>query len=128
MFPDWNFPDGRYASNVVTLKMIEFPTSDAEASAEFFAAAFGLTAIPYGPQYTDVPLGGLQSLGFQGDQREAPSGPLVVLQTDDLDRERLEIEAAGGVITVEPFDFPGGRRFHFREPGGSELAVYVPRE
>ncbi|VAW15709.1 Glyoxalase family protein [hydrothermal vent metagenome] len=24
----------------------------------------------------------------------------------------------------EIFSFPGGRRFHFREPGGNELAVW----
>ena len=36
--------------------------------------------------------------------------------------------AAGGTITRPQFDFPGGRRFHFREPGGNEMAVYVSRE
>lgn len=45
------------------------------------------------------------------------------IRADDLDQARAEIEAAGGSVTVEPFEFPGGRRFHFREPGGSELAA-----
>ena len=31
------------------------------------------------------------------------------------------------VITQPPFTFPGGRRFHFREPGGNELAVWSER-
>ena len=35
-----------------------------------------------------------------------------------------KVEAAGGVIEQAIFDFPGGRRFHFIEPGGSELAVW----
>ncbi len=34
------------------------------------------------------------------------------------------VQAAGGSITRQPFSFPGGRRFHFREPGGNELAAF----
>lgn len=108
------------------LTMIEFPSRDAVASAEFFKAAFGLDHVAYGPSYTDVQLGGGQTLGFQGDVREATSAPLTVLEVDDLDQARADIEAAGGQITTEPFDFPGGRRLHFIEPGGNELAVWVP--
>ena len=33
------------------------------------------------------------------------------------------VEAAGGVITRPIFAFPGGRRFHFRDPSGNELAA-----
>ena len=33
------------------------------------------------------------------------------------------VEAAGGTITDPIFEFPGGRRFHFRDPGGNELAA-----
>lgn len=108
------------------LTMIEFPSRDAVASAEFFKTAFGLEHVTYGPSYTDVQLGGGQTLGFQGDVREATSGPLTVIEVDDLDQVRADIESAGGRITTEPFDFPGGCRFHFREPGGNELAVWVP--
>ena len=86
---------------------------------------FGWQATPYGPEYADVDCGG-SSLGFQQDPSESPRAPLAIIQVDDLDVTRREIEAAGGDITVEPFDFPGGRRFHFREPGGNELAAWVP--
>ncbi|MGJ9713478.1 VOC family protein [Actinotignum sp. GS-2025d] len=107
------------------LTMIEFPSNDANASAQFFKDAFTLEHLAYGPQYTDVQLGAEQTLGFQGDAGEAPAAPLVVLEVDDLTTVRADIEAAGGTITVEPFDFPGGRRMHFQEPGGNELAVWV---
>ena len=50
-----------------------------------------------------------------------------VIRTDDLDDAERRVTAAGGTITRPQYDFPGGRRFHFREPGGSELAVYVER-
>jgi predicted enzyme related to lactoylglutathione lyase len=102
---------------------VEFPSSSATASGEFFTRAFGWPVTPYGPDYTDVRATGL-TFGFQADTAERPRAPLVTIRTDDLAAARTAVEAAGGVVTTEPFTFPGGRRFHFREPGGSELAVW----
>ncbi len=51
-------------------------------------------------------------------------GPLVVLYSENLDETLTKVRQAGGRITTEPFDFPGGRRFHFQDPSGNELAVY----
>jgi predicted enzyme related to lactoylglutathione lyase len=36
------------------------------------------------------------------------------------------VTAAGGTITVPIFSYPGGRRFHFADPAGNELAVMQP--
>lgn len=110
-----------------SIDMVELPSLAAQASGAFFEQAFGWAVTPYGPDYVDLQGGGI-SLGFQSDADERPNAPLVVIRADDLDEARAAIEAAGGVITVEPFEFPGGRRFHFREPGGSELAVWRPEE
>ncbi|TGQ32730.1 glyoxalase [Mesorhizobium sp. M00.F.Ca.ET.216.01.1.1] len=33
-------------------------------------------------------------------------------------------ENAGGTIVKPIFPFPGGRRFHFVDPAGNELAVW----
>ncbi|GAA0353897.1 VOC family protein [Micropruina glycogenica] len=107
--------------------MVEFPSSSAERSGAFFARVFGWRSTAYGPDYVDVQGGGV-ALGFQSDKQEQASAPLVVIRAADLEQARAAIEAAGGEVTVEPFDFPGGRRFHFREPGGSELAVWCPVE
>lgn len=112
-------------AGVYPIDMVEFPSSAAGASGAFFERAFGWTARAYGSDYVDVAGGGI-ALGFQSDAVEKPGAPLVVLRAEDLDQARAAIEAAGGQITVEPFDFPGGRRFHFREPGGCELAVWRP--
>jgi predicted enzyme related to lactoylglutathione lyase len=106
--------------------MVEFPTSSAQASGEFLHRLFGFDTAAYGPDYTDVDMGDGHSLGFQSAQDEAPSGPLVVFQVNDLDAARRAVIDAGGQVTVEPFDFPGGRRFQFREPGGNELAIWTP--
>ncbi|MEV7091434.1 VOC family protein [Amycolatopsis sp. NPDC051045] len=105
----------------------EFPSTSAAASGQFFERAFGWTVTPYGPDYTDVRAAGL-TLGFQSDPAEQPRAPLLTIRTDDLATARKAVEAAGGVVTKEPFAFPGGRRFHFREPGGSELAVWCPED
>ena len=105
--------------------MVEFPSTSAGGSADFFRGVFGWPSTPYGQEYTDVACGGGFSLGFQQNMAVAPPAPLVVIKVDDLDRARRKIESHGGRITVEPFDFPGGRRFHFTEPGGNELAVWA---
>jgi predicted enzyme related to lactoylglutathione lyase len=34
------------------------------------------------------------------------------------------VESAGGTIARPIFSFPGGRRFHFVDPAGNELAVW----
>jgi len=110
-----------------SIDMVEFASSSAGTSGAFLEQAFGCTRTPYGPDYVDVQGGGI-SLGFQSDAAEQPSAPLVVIRAENLDEARVAIETAGGAVTVEPFDFPGGRRFHFREPGGSELAVWRPAD
>ncbi|WP_181774564.1 VOC family protein [Amycolatopsis pittospori] len=108
------------------IDFVEFPSSSAADSSKFFEKAFGWSATPYGPAYSDVQSGGTVSFGFQQDAAQQTAAPLVTIRTDDLERARGSVEAAGGVVTVEPFSFPGGRRFHFREPGGAELAVWRP--
>ena len=35
-----------------------------------------------------------------------------------------KVKAVGGKIVRETFEFPGGRRFHFADPNGNELAVW----
>lgn len=105
--------------------MVELPSDSAAESAAFVSEVFGWSGTPYGLEYVDFDCGGV-NLGFQQDPEEQPSAPLVVIQVEDLEETRAAVETAGGVITVESFDFPGGRRFHFREPGGNELAAGVP--
>jgi predicted enzyme related to lactoylglutathione lyase len=104
---------------------VEFPSSDRAATSGFFQAAFGWGITSYGPDYD-----GLEHAGIDGgvDQAEARvAATMAIIRSDDLDAAEKRVLAAGGVITRPQFDFPGGRRFHFREPGGNELAVWVAR-
>jgi hypothetical protein len=49
--------------------------------------------------------------------------PPAVIDTGDLEAMEKRVVAAGGRITLPIFAFPGGRRFHFTDPSGNELAV-----
>jgi predicted enzyme related to lactoylglutathione lyase len=42
----------------------------------------------------------------------------------DLAATEAAVKASGGKIVKETFSFPGGRRFHFTDPSGNELAVW----
>lgn len=105
---------------------VEFPAPDARrlgGSKRFFAEAFGWAYTDWGDDYADTQGGGIGS-GFNADADHRPAAPLVVLFATDLEATRSRVTSAGGTITRDIFSFPGGRRFHFREPSGNELAVW----
>jgi predicted enzyme related to lactoylglutathione lyase len=52
---------------------------------------------------------------------------LVVIFAVDLADAERRVRGAGGRIVKPAFSFPGGRRFHFADPGGNELAVWSDR-
>lgn len=105
---------------------VEFPSSDRAATSAFFSAAFGWGTTSYGPDYDGLTGAGIDGGVDQGAGKVAAT--MAIVRTDDLDDAEKRVIAAGGVITRAPFDFPGGRRFHFREPGGNEVAVWTTRD
>lgn len=52
--------------------------------------------------------------------------PLVIVYSDDIDASVCAVVEAGGTILAGPYPFPGGRRFHFADPAGHEIAVWGP--
>ncbi|ESY85077.1 VOC family protein [Mesorhizobium australicum] len=88
----------------------------------FYSAAFAWSFTDYGPTYSAF-AEGLDG-GFQADAAEAPAKPLPVLYSDNLEETLRAVESAGGTIVRPIFSFPGGRRFHFVDPAGNELAVW----
>ena len=99
---------------------VELPGGELSATKAFYAGAFGWRFTDYGPTYAAFEEG--LDGGFQGE--EAADKPLVVLYAHDLEAMEAKVRAAGGQITRPIFSFPGGRRFHFRDPAGNELAVW----
>lgn len=108
-----------------TIDYIEFTVTDMAQAQSFYADAFGWSFTDYGPDYAGIQKpGGGESGGLSVGTEVRTGGPLVVLYSADLEASEQSVRDAGGVITVEPFDFPGGRRFQFRDPFGNELAVW----
>jgi len=109
------------------INYIEFPVLDIGASKAFYAAAFGWCFTDYGPDYTGIHGQEGEVGGFRRVTELRTGGPLVVLFSEDLDASLRAVRAAGGKIVTDPFEFPGGRRFHFADPSGNELAVWAER-
>ena len=109
------------------LDYLELPSADAGKSRTFFGKAFGWGFVDYGGSYAEIRDAGL-SFGVNADARDMSRATIAVIRAEDLEQAERDVVAAGGVITRPAYDFPGGRRFFFREPGGAELAVYVTRD
>lgn len=100
---------------------VEFTSPELEKSQIFFAEAFGWSFVDYGPDYRDI-----QGAGTGGGlERGSLIAPLIVLKSDDLEGAFEKVRAAGAEITKDIFEFPGGRRFEFLEPGGTKMAVWT---
>lgn len=108
------------------IDLIEFPADsikELEASKEFFGNVFGWTFQSWGDDYVDTKDSGIAS-GFTADAGARASMPLTVIYVEDLEAVHKKVVDAGGIITKEIFSFPGGRRFHFKDPAGNELAAW----
>lgn len=102
---------------------IEFQTTDVEGSKKFYSEIFGWEFTDYGPDYTSFSDGRMNG-GFASAPTVAASNPLVVLYATNLEVVKARVTEGGGQVVRETFEFPGGRRFHFTDPGGNELAVW----
>lgn len=107
---------------------VELAAPDVAAAKAFYAAAFGWTFNDYGSEYAairnrdgDGEVGGLTAAATASS-----GGVLVLIYSQDLDASVHAVEEAGGTVTRPPFEYPGGRRFHFTDPAGNELGVYQP--
>jgi predicted enzyme related to lactoylglutathione lyase len=93
--------------------------STLDSTKAFYSAAFGWSFTDYGPNYTAFDEG-LEG-GFQTQEQ---AKPLPILYSEELEATLAAVEDAGGRIVKPIFSFPGGRRFHFVDPAGNELAVW----
>lgn len=109
------------------LNYVEFPAKNLTKTKEFFSQAFGWEFVDYGPEYTSFSGYGLDGGFFQSDlYSDTKNGAsLLVLLCDDIESSYTKVVECGGIITHEIFEFPGGKRFHFKEPSGNELAVWI---
>ena len=108
---------------------VEFTVTDLEQAKRFYTDAFGWRFNDYGPEYAGIqsPQGDSapEVGGLSKGQEVRAGGPLVLLYSTDLDRSVEAVKNAGGQVVNGPYDFPGGRRFHFTDPSGNELGVWA---
>ena len=107
------------------LNYVELPTSDIAATRGFYERVFGWSLTPFGPTYAATVTGDTD-VGLQADGAEATRAPLPVIDVDDLEATLAAVEQAGAQIVRPIFAFPGGRRFHFLDPSGNEIAAVTP--
>lgn len=108
------------------LNYVEYASPDLHATKSFFEKAFHWSFVDYGPDYTAFSGQGLDGGFFRANlcSTTATGGALLVFYSRNLEATLARVKAAGGKIVKPVFAFPGGRRFHFIEPGGNEFAVW----
>lgn len=108
------------------LNYVEYPARDLAATKRFFESAFGWSFMDYGPDYIAFANQGLDGGFYRSDLAGTTErgSALLVFYSDELEATLARVEDAGGRVVRAIFDFPGGRRFHFVEPSGNELAVW----
>jgi predicted enzyme related to lactoylglutathione lyase len=104
------------------LNYVELPVREIGPAKAFYEAAFGWSLTCFGPTYAAT-MSGDTDIGLQADSAEATKAPLAVIEVADLEAALAAVEAAGGTVSRPIFAFPGGRRFHFLDPSGNELAA-----
>ncbi len=104
------------------LNYVELPAGDLGAAKAFYEAAFGWEMSGFGPTYAATTTGDTD-IGLQGDTSEASKTALPVIEVEDLEAALAAVQQAGGTLVRPIFAFPGGRRFHFTDPSGNELAA-----
>lgn len=104
------------------LNYVELPVREIGAAKAFYERVFGWSMMEFAPTYAATVTGDTD-VGLQADAAEATKAPLPVIEVGDLEAALQAVEAAGGTIVRPIFGFPGGRRFHFLDPGGNEIAA-----
>lgn len=104
------------------LNYVELPVHDIGAAKVFYEKAFGWNMTGFGPTYAAT-ITGDTDIGLQADTAEQTKAPLAVIDVEDLEAALEAVTDAGGTISRPIFAFPGGRRFHFLDPSGNEVAA-----
>ena len=107
---------------------VEIPVTDLDKARAFFEALYGWKFQERGPDNYRFNDGRLDGAFRRSDEPAPSSGVLLVFYTDDLERDYARVRELGAMISQEPFEFPGGRRFHFVEPAGTEFAMWTGTE
>lgn len=107
---------------------IEISVVDIAEAKRFYGQAFGWDFTDYSPTYVGIKSIDTEMGGFSEVKDVKRGTTLIVIYSKNLEESLEAVRNAGGDITKEIFSFPGGRRFHFLDPNGNELAVWADKE
>lgn len=103
---------------------VEIPVTDLPQARAFFQNLFGWEFQEWGDEYFSFSDGRLNGGIRKADKPAPATGVLLVFYSDDLERDVARVQELGGTISQAIFPFPGGRRFHFVDPVGTEFAIW----
>ncbi len=108
------------------INYVELPSKDIQATKNFFSQTFNWSFQDFGAEYSAFSDQGLDGGFFKADLSSSTENgaALIVFYSNDLEATLEKVTKANGIIIKPVFPFPGGRRFHFTEPGGNEFAVW----
>lgn len=107
------------------INYIEFSCSNLVAIKAFYSQAFGWVFTDYGETYASFEDGFISGGFDQSGPASTGNGPLIVLFSNELEACLEKVKTCGGTIIQDIFSFPGGRRFHFKDPDGNILAIWT---
>jgi predicted enzyme related to lactoylglutathione lyase len=116
----------QHSEQDLRIDYIEMAATSIVDMTRFYADAFGWSFTDYGPEYTSFADGRLTGGFYKADSARAGSVRVIIFALD-LSAAEQRVRNAGGKIVKPVFSFPGGRRFHFTDPSGNELAVWSDR-
>jgi glyoxalase family protein len=111
---------GNLNHQITYIEFSAFDQDSLRAAQEFYEQVFGWQYQQWGEDYIDTSDSGVKSGIAHGNENK----PLAVIYTADLAATYADVKQAGATITADIFEFPGGRRFHFIDPAGNELAIW----
>ena len=112
------------------INYIELPAINIEETKSFYHSVFEWEFLDYGEEYIAFSNAGIDGGFYKSDLVCSTNNgsALVVLYSHSLEETLTKIESAKGKIIKPIFSFPGGRRFHFTDNNGNELAVWSDKE
>ena len=120
------YPAAAQAAHDQRVDYVEIPVTDVRRAKQFYQQVFQWPFTDFGDDYSSFADGRLTG-GLRKVERTVRPGVLVVIYARDLAATQDRVVKAGGRIVVQTHEFPGGRRFHFTDPSGNELAVWSDR-
>ncbi len=103
---------------------VEIPVRDPALARDFLEALCGWRFQEWGDDYISFSDGRLDGGLRRSADTPPATGVLLVFYSKDLERDVDRVQALGAEISQPIFAFPGGRRFHFVDPVGTEYAMW----